>query len=83
MLLSRNYSLHFYKPKENNQEIEFIISKDSNIIPIEVKSKNGKTESLNSYIERFNPRLTYKFIDGNAGKVDNKITLPHYMAMKL
>ena len=83
MLLSRNYSLHFYKPKENNQEIEFVISKDSNIIPVEVKSKNGKTKSLNCYIESFNPKLTYKFVDGNAGRADNKITLPHYMAMKL
>ena len=69
--------------KCGNQEIEFVISKDSNIIPVEVKSKNGKTESLNCYIESFNPKLTYKFVDGNAGRVDNKITLPHYMAMKL
>lgn len=64
-------------------EIEFVISKDSNTTPIEVKSKNGKTESLNYYIERFKPKLSYKFIDGNAGRVDNKITLPNYMAMML
>lgn len=64
-------------------EIEFVISKDSNIIPIEAKSKNGKTKSLNFYTERFKPKLSYKFIDGNAGRVDNKITLPHYMAMML
>ena len=56
-------------------EIEFVISKDSNIIPIEVISKNGKTESLNYYTERFKPKLSYKFIDGNAGRVDNIATL--------
>lgn len=81
MLVSNNYSLHFYKPKENDQEIEFLISKEANIIPIEVKSKNGRTESLNSYINNYKPKMTYKFIDGNAGNDDNKIVLPHYMAM--
>ena len=84
MLVSNNYSLHFYKPKENDQEIEFLISKEANIIPIEVKSKNGRTESLNSYINNYKPKMTYKFIDGNAGNAgndDNKIVLPHYMAM--
>lgn len=81
MLLSNGYDLHFYKPKENNQEIEFVISKNANIVPIEVKSKNGSTESLNCYIESFKPNISYKFIDGNAGRIDNKITLPHYMAM--
>jgi len=81
MLVSNNYLLHFYKPKENDQEIEFLISKEANIIPIEVKSKNGRTESLNSYINNYKPKMTYKFIDGNAGNEDNKIVLPHYMAM--
>ena len=81
MLLSNGFDLHFYKPKENDQEIEFVISKNANIIPIEVKSRNGKTESLNDYIKKYKPNTTYKFIDGNAGNVDNKITLPHYMAM--
>ena len=83
MLLCNGYDLHFYKPKENDQEIEFVISKDANIIPIEVKSKNGSTESLNIYMERFKPNVAYKFIDGNAGRIDNKITLPHFMAMFL
>ena len=81
MLLCNGYDLHFYKPKENEQEIEFVISKDANVIPVEVKSKNGSTESLNAYVKEFKPVITYKFIDGNAGRIDNKITLPHYMAM--
>ena len=81
MLINNGYDLHFYKPKENDQEIEFVISKNANIIPIEVKSRNGKTESLNEYIKKYKPSITYKFIDGNTGNVDNKITLPHYMAM--
>ena len=81
MLLCKGYDLYFYKPKENNQEIEFVISKNANIIPIEVKSKNGSTESLNDYMKKFKPYVAYKFIDGNAGRIDNKITLPHFMAI--
>ena len=66
-----------------DQEIEFVISKNAEIIPIEVKSKNGRTESLNSFIKKYNPKIVYKFIDGNTGKTDNKVTLPHFMAMYL
>lgn len=83
MLLSKNYSLNYYKPKENTQEIEFLISKDANIIPIEVKSKNGVTKSLNDYIKTFKPEAAYKLIDGNCGSSNNRITLPHYMTMFL
>lgn len=83
MLVRRGYSLHYYKEGESNYEIEFIISKDASVIPIEVKAKRGATVSLNSFIERFNPDIAYKFIDGNIGVDGKKVSLPHYMAMFL
>ena len=74
---------HYFKEGESNYEIEFVISKDASVIPIEVKAKRGATVSLNSFIERFEPKVAYKFIDGNLGVDGCKVSLPHYMVMFL
>jgi len=79
-LIKKGYSLHYYKPNQDS-EIEFVIEKDSEVIPIEVKAGNTSTVSLNMFINKFKPSVAYKFINGNIGVVDNKITLPHYLAM--
>lgn len=63
--------------------IEFLIEKNGNVVPVEVKSKNSASASLNSFIDEYSPRLAYKLIAGNVGQVDGKITLPHYMVMFL
>jgi hypothetical protein len=62
-------------------EIEFIIEKNGEVIPIEVKSGNDSTPSLNNFINKYNPSITYKLINGNVGKVGNKKTIPHYMIL--
>ncbi len=80
-LAQKNDTLYYYKPDENDQEIEFVITRDAQVIPIEVKSKRGETKSLNEFIASRHPPVAYKLIDGNIGRVDNKITLPHYMIM--
>ena len=67
--------------ENNTQEIEFIFEDETEIIPIEVKSKNGATISLNDFIEKHNPKVAYKIIDGNVGVVGTKLTIPYYMLM--
>lgn len=62
-------------------EIEFVIEKDGEVVPVEVKAGNSSTASLNNYIDTFKPTSAYKLIDGNIGVFEHKITLPHYMAM--
>lgn len=81
MLLKRGFSLNYFKNDKNTQEIEFIYAKDGSVIPIEVKSKNGATVSLNNFIADYAPPYAYKLISGNLGSSDTKITLPLYMAM--
>ena len=83
ILYKRGFSLNYYKKADNVQEIEFIFEHDGSVIPIEVKSKNGETESLNSFTRDFNPPYAYKLIDGNIGVNGVKISLPQYMAMFL
>ncbi len=79
-LIKNGYSLHYYKP-DDNSELEFIIEKDGDVIPIEVKAGNTATKSLNSFIEYFSPSIAYKLVSGNVGEADGKITLPHYLTM--
>lgn len=79
-LIKRGYKLYYYRPDDNN-ELEFLLEKDGSVVPIEVKAGNNPTVSLNSFIKKYMPPAAYKFIDGNVGKADTKITLPHYMVM--
>lgn len=81
ILSKRGYSLYYFKKENNTQEIEFLITKEQAIIPIEVKSKNGATLSLNSFISEYHPPFAYKLIHGNIGVSDTKISLPLYMAL--
>lgn len=83
MLMKRGFSLNYFKNDRNTQEIEFLYGKDGHVIPIEVKSKNGATLSLNSFLDEYNPPYAYKLIAGNLGVHDSKITLPLYMAIFL
>lgn len=81
MLNKRKISLNYYKRADNTQEIEFVFERNGAVVPVEVKSKNGMTYSLNEFIEQHKPAVAYKLIDGNFGIQPPKITMPHYMAM--
>lgn len=80
-LIKRHENVNYYKRKDNQQEIEFLIEKNAEVIPIEVKSKNGTTISLNNYINVFSPQIAYKIIDGNLGVINTKNTIPLFMTM--
>lgn len=79
-LVKNGYTLHYYKP-DDNSELEFIIEKDGEVVPIEVKAGNTATKSLNLFVEKYAPSVAYKLISGNIGESTTKITLPHYLTM--
>ena len=79
-LVKRGYKLYYYKPDDNN-ELEFLIEKDGEVVPIEVKAGNTATASLNRFIDNYKPSKSYKLMLGNIGIIGNKISLPHYMVM--
>ena len=82
-LMNRIITLHYFKNSNNTQEIEFIFESISGteVIPVEVKAKNGQTISLNNFIETFKPTVAYKVIDGNIGVSGKKFTIPFYMLL--
>jgi len=73
-------NLYYYKPNDS-QELEFLIERDSEVVPIEVKAGNTITKSLDKFIKDNSPKIAYKLVDGNIGVFDNKKTIPHYMVM--
>ena len=79
-LIKNGYTLHFYKPNDDS-ELEFLIEKDGEVVPIEVKAGNTATKSLNLFIENFSPSIAFKLIGGNVGENDVKLSIPHYLTM--
>ena len=88
-LRSRGYKLFFYsrvdgQNRSNHMEIDFIISNNKKIIPIEVKSSSYRSHSsLDKFITKFNSRLGEKFIlyQKDVMIKDNIVHLPVYMTM--
>jgi len=83
ILLKKGIRLSYYKPSENKQEIEFLLTDKGEVIPLEVKAKNGRTVSLDEFIRRLDPPYALKLVSGNVGENDKRLTLPLYMAMFL
>ena len=81
-LVKNGYKLYYYKP-DDDHELEFLVEKDGEVVPIEVKAGNTATVSLNNFIKRYEPAVAYKLINGNVGIVESKKTIPHYMVMFL
>ena len=81
LLERKGIPLYYFKNEDGSREVEFMIERDGGVVPVEVKSSNGATISLNETLEKPQVPYGYKFIDGNVGVSGKKITLPHYMAM--
>lgn len=79
-LVKNGYTLHYYKYGDSS-ELEFVIEKDGEVVPIEVKAGNTATKSLDAFIKEFSPSVAFKLIGGNVGISDIKVTLPHFLAM--
>ena len=48
---------------------------------MEVKAGNKASRSFDRLLERDEIGIGFKFVNGNVGRIGNKVTLPHYMAM--
>jgi predicted AAA+ superfamily ATPase len=81
-LVKKGYGLHYFKP-DDNSELEFLIEKGGEVVPIEVKAGNAASPSLNRYIDTYHPEVAYKLISGRNGRSGVKRTLPHYSVMFL
>ena len=79
--LSINGYRTYYWESERGAEIDFVIQRDGQIIPIEVKSAdNTKAKSLKVYMETFHPAYAMKLSAKNFSFQDGKKVVPLYAA---
>ena len=83
LLIKKGHRLHYIKNDNSTMEIEFLIEKNGEVLPIEVKAGNDTSISLNYFVEKWKPSIAYKLIKGNIGIDFTKKTIPHYMIMFL
>lgn len=77
-LMMNGYRTYYWE-SERGAEIDFIIQRDGQLIPIEVKSAdNTKAKSLKVYIETYKPAYAIKISARNFGFEDGKKTVPLY-----
>ena len=79
-LVSRGHEL-FTWFSDGEAEMDFVVLREGNIIPIEVKSAdNSKAKSLGIYIKRFKPEYAIKISANNYGFENGIKTIPLYAA---
>ena len=77
--LVQNYSLYYYTSENHMYENDFVLKKDSGIVPIEVKSgKNVKSKSLKYFIDKYNPTSAYRFSLMPYEEHERMINIPLY-----
>ena len=79
--LSINGYRTYYWESQRGAEIDFIIQRDGQLIPIEVKSAdNTRAKSLKVYMDTYKPAYAIKLSAKNFGFEDNKKIVPLYAA---
>ena len=79
MQLTINGYKTYYWESDRTAEIDFIIQREGNIIPIEVKAAdNTQAKSLKVYMEKYKPEYAIKISAKNFGFADKKKVIPLY-----
>lgn len=71
----------YYWESPRGAEIDFVIQRDDELIPIEVKSAdNTKSKSLKVYMDTYHPSYAIKLSTKNFAREENKKIVPLYAA---
>ena len=71
----------YYWESERGAEVDFVIQRNGQLIPIEVKSAdNTRAKSLRIYMNTYKPAYAIKLSTKNFGLEDNKKIVPLYAA---
>ena len=71
----------YYWESERGAEIDFVIQREEQLIPIEVKcADNTKAKSLKMYMNTYKPAYAIKLSAKNFGFESGKKTVPLYAA---
>jgi predicted AAA+ superfamily ATPase len=85
-LVKSGYDLYYYKRDDSTLEADFFIRSSSSLIPVEVKSKGGRSKSLRTLIDSSkypDIRCGIKLTGGNIGYSGNIYTFPNFCTFLL
>ena len=79
-LISKGYNTYYWE-SNRGAEVDFIIQRNGDIIPIEVKSAdNSMAKSLKVYLDNYKPKYAIRLSAKNFGFEDGKKSVPLYAA---
>lgn len=82
LIASGNEELYYWTSK-SDAEVDFIIQKENNIYPIEVKSGTSRNlKSLRSYDKKYKPKFIFRTSPRNFMQSENFINIPLYSVFK-
>lgn len=85
-LVKTGYSLFYYKRDDSTLEEDFFIRSKDYLIPVEVKSRSGRSKSLRTLIESdkySDIQYGFKLTFNNVGYSDQVYTFPYFCTFLL
>ena len=76
----------YYFQKDSGLELDFLVRKNGECVPLEVKAKTAQAKSVKTvlaYPDKYNIKHIIKFGDYNIGRDGQLLTLPNYMQFLL
>lgn len=74
----KGYELYYWESK-GKAELDFMIQKGTDIVPIEVKTNTHiKSRSLDLYMKTYNPKYAIRILEKNFGFENNIKSVPLY-----
>lgn len=86
MLVKAGYQLYFYRNEKSTLEMDFFIRNSESLIPVEVKSTDSATKSLNNLInnEKYSDiKFGIKLCEKNIGFNGKFYTFPYFLTFLL
>ena len=79
-----NYTPYYYAGEKSTYEVDFIIQKGKNVVPVEVKAEeNLRAQSLKVYCEKYKPEYAVRTSMSNYREQDWMTNLPLYAICRL
>lgn len=79
-LVAKGYNLYYWE-SSGTAEVDFILQKGGQVIPIEVKKgEHVRSRSLNLFIQEYSPTYSVRLSLKNFGEVDGLKSIPLYAA---
>lgn len=84
LIADTEFTPYYYSETKSEGEIDFLIQKGRDIVPIEVKAEeNLKAKSLRVYCEKFKPDLAIRTSMSNYREQDWMVNIPLYCISKI